>query len=347
MAMIHAAMFEAVNSIDPQFRPYRAYLDAPKGASATAAASAAAYRVLAAVLPAQESALGERHQVLTAEIPEGADKAAGIAVGERAAAAIIALCADDGADFSPAYTPISGAEKYVLTSTAAMASPLLGKMRPFILEQSSQFRPPPPPAIDSAQFLRDLAEVKLLGEKGSTTRTKAQTDIALYHVPPGYLAWNIIARYAVQAKVLDIVKSARAMALLNFGTMDSQIAIWDAKFTYNSWRPVTAIRASGSANWSALLAEPMHPEYPCAHCGIGATASTVLQGLFGSGPFPFSAATVPNVTPRSFGSFREYEEEEAISRIYGGVHFRWSNAVGEIVGKQVGEKILEVLKPKG
>jgi len=137
------------------------------------------------------------------------------------------------------------------------------------------------------------------------------------------------------------------MALLNFTTLDAQIAIWDTKFNYHAWRPVTAIRASDpTSTWTALLPEPMHPEYPCAHCGIGTAASTVMQGLFGSGPFPFSAAAVPNVAPRTFGSFREFEEEEAISRIYGGVHYRWSNGVGELVGKQVGEKVLGALRPK-
>jgi hypothetical protein len=346
MAMVHLAMFEAVNSIEPRFQPFKAYVDAPAGASAPAAASAAAYRVLASLLPGQESTLERRHQVLLAGIPEGADKAAGISVGERAAAAILALCADDGADFSPAYTPVAGPGRYVLTSTAVMASPSLGKMRPFILERSSQFRPPPPPALDSEQFLRDLAEVKAIGDKASTIRTKAQTDIALYHVPPGFIPWNAIARHAVQAKALDIVQSARAMALLNFATMDSQLAIWDAKYTYNSWRPATAIRAGGGSTFTALLSEPMHPEYPCAHCGVGAASSLVLQGLFGSGPFPFSVASVPTAAPRSFNSIREYEEEEAISRLYGGVHFRWSNVVGEIVGKQVGERVLDALKPK-
>jgi len=189
--------------------------------------------------------------------------------------------------------------------------------------------------------------VKALGEKDSAIRTKAQTDIARYHAPPGFIVWNSIARHAVQAKALDLVNSARAMALVNFGISDAVSAIFDAKYTYNAWRPVTAIRASGSASdWTALLPEPMHPEYPCAHCGVGAAASTVLQRLFGSGPFPFSATAAPDVAPRAFGRFREFEEEEAISRIYAGVHFRWSNAVGEIVGKQVGEKVLEALKPK-
>ena len=347
LAMLHAAMFEAVNSIDPQFHPYKASIDAPKGASAAAAASSAAYRVLAAVLPAQASTLEGRHKVLTAGIPESADRAAGILIGEKAAAAILALRANDGADFSPAYTPVPGTGMYVPTSTGMMASPSLGKMQTFVLEKSSQFRPPPPPAIDSAQCLRDLGEVKALGEKDSAIRTKAQTDIARYHAPPGFIVWNSIARHAVQAKALDLVNSARAMALVNFGISDAVSAIFDAKYTYNAWRPVTAIRASGSASgWTALLPEPMHPEYPCAHCGVGAAASTVLQRLFGSGPFPFSATAAPDVAPRAFGRFREFEEEEAISRIYAGVHFRWSNAVGEIVGKQVGEKVLEALKPK-
>ena len=199
-------------------------------------------------------------------------------VGEKAAAAILAVRANDGADFSPAYTPVPGTGMYVPTSTRMMASPSLGKMQTFVLEKSSHFRPPPPPSIDSAQFLRDLGEVKALGAKDSAFRTTAQTDIARYHAPPGFIVWNSIARHAVQAKALDLVNSARAMALVNFGISDAVCAIFDAKYTYNAWRPVTAIRASRepASGWTALLPEPMHPEYPCAHCGVGAAASAVL-----------------------------------------------------------------------
>ena len=354
LAVMHAAMFEAVNSLEPRFAPYNASLSAPQGASAVAAASAAAFRVLAAVIPTQASTLEARHKTLTAHIAETADKAAGLAVGEQAAAAILALRTTDGADFSADYKPRDGAGMYALTSSGPMASPSLAKMKPFMLAKSDQFRPPPPPAHDTLQAARDLEEVKALGQKASATRTKAQTDIALFHIPPGFLVWNSIARTAVQAKALDLVSSARAMALLNFATIDAQLAIWDAKYTYHAWRPRTAINAGGApfrvaaagdtSLWEPLVAEPMHPEYPCAHCGIGAAAATVLEGLFGSGPFQFSAsAGMLGGAIRPYGSFREFEEEEAISRIYAGVHFRWSNYVGELVGKQVGKKVLESL----
>jgi hypothetical protein len=233
-----------------------------------------------------------------------------------------------------------------------MASPSLGKMKPFVLARADQYQPPAPPAIDSVQAIRDVSEVKALGERTSAVRTKAQTEIALYHAPPGYPTWNGIARSAVRTKALDLVSSARAMALLNFATLDSQLAIWEAKYTYNLWRPRTAINsgaialpqlasASPAGQWQPLVAEPMHPEYPCAHCGIGAAAATVLQGLFGDGTFHFPARTgALGGAIRSYSSFREFEEEEAVSRIYAGVHFRWSNMVGEFVGKQVGKQVL-------
>ena len=357
LAVMHAAMFEAVNSIDPRYAPYSASLSAPKGASAPAAASAAAYRVLADVLPGQSAALEARHKALTANIAESPEKAAGVELGERAAAAILAARAKDGADYSTDYKPHTGLGMYVLTSSSAMASPSLGKMKPFVLAKADQFRPPAPPAHDSIQALRDIDEVKVLGQKASTTRTRAQTDIAQFHVPPGFLVWNSIARAAVQAKALDLVSSARAMALLNFATMDGQIAIWDAKYTYNFWRPRTAINGVGASikvasavatpAWEPLLSEPMHPEYPCAHCGIGAASATVLEGLFGAGPFHFAASTgMLGGAIRPYSSFREFEEEEAISRIYGGVHYRWSNMVGEFVGKQVGKSVLQSLAAK-
>jgi hypothetical protein len=209
--------------------------------------------------------------------------------------------------------------------------------------------------VDSAQAIRDLEEVKALGQKSSASRTREQTDIAIFHVPPGFLVWNSIGRTVVQAKALDLPNSARTMALLNFVFMDAQLAIWDTKYAYQYWRPRTAINASSRtvataaalAPWVPLLDEPMHPEYPCAHCGIGAAAAVVLEGLFGPGPFHFAVRTGQlGDALRPYTSFRQFEEEEAVSRIYGGVHFRWSNAVGEAVGKQVAKKVLESLAPR-
>jgi hypothetical protein len=206
---------------------------------------------------------------------------------------------------------------YVPTSAEAMQSPSLGKMRPFVLRTATELRPPPPAAVDSAQALRDLDEVRILGGRDSIVRTALQTEVARFHEPPGFLVWNGIARSAIRAKAVDVPTSARVMALLNFALMDAQLVVWDAKFHYNAWRPRTAIaaqdlaRAVSAPPWRPLLIEPMHPEYPCAHCGFGSAASTVLQGLFGSGPFAFSARTgALNGELRAYGSFREFEEEE-------------------------------------
>jgi hypothetical protein len=348
-------MFEAVNSIQPRYAPYLASISAPSGASAEAAASAAAHRILSTLVPAQAASFEARHQALTAHIQDGPGKAAGIALGEKVAAALLAARQSDGSDFSPAYTPRVGAGMYVPTSKAPMASPSLAKMKPFALAKADQYRPPAPPSLDSVQVIRDIEEVRALGHKASAVRTKAQTDIAVFHAPPGFPTWNGIARFAVRAKALDLAESARAMALLNFATLDAQLAIWDAKYTYNYWRPRTAINsgtqqlasAGTVAPWEPLLAEPMHPEYPCAHCGVGAASATVMEGLFGTGTFNFPVRTgALGGAIRPFSSFRQFEEEEAISRIYGGVHYRWSNTVGELVGKQVGKKVLESLPPR-
>jgi hypothetical protein len=355
LAMMHAAMFEAVNSIHPRYAPYSASIGVSKGASADAAASAAAYRILAHVLPEQASSFEARHQALIAHVKDETSKAAGITVGEKAAAAIQALRASDGADFSTAYTPRVGPGIYVLTSKAPVASPLLGKMKPFVLARADQYRPPAPPAIDSFQFIRDVDEVKALGARASALRTQAQTEIGLFHAPPGFPVWNSIGRFVVRTKALDVGDAARVMALLNFAILDSQLAIWDAKYAYNAWRPRTAINATGTigtqqlaaaaaTQWEPLVIEPMHPEYPCAHCGVGSAAATVLESLFGTGPHHFAARTgAIGGAIRPYGSFRQFEEEEAMSRIYAGVHFRWSNMVGEFVGKQVGKKVLASL----
>jgi hypothetical protein len=228
-------------------------------------------------------------------------------------------------------------------------------MKPFVLDTASQFRPPPPPLIDSPQAIRDLAEVKLLGESGSPQRTAEQTIIAGFHVPPGALAWNSITRAAIKAKELDIVDCARALTLVNFAIMDSQMAIYEAKYQYNYWRPRTAIKAesqmhaaAGAPDWTPLIPEPMHPEYPCAHCGVGAAAGVVVEQIFGTAPFHFEVSTgMLNGLTRPYESFREFAEEEAESRIYAGVHYRWSNIAGEAVGRQVGMRVVARLKPLG
>lgn len=355
LAMMHAAMFDAANATGPRYASYGSGENLSQGSSAAAAASAAARQILVAVIPAQKANLDLVHESLMGTLPQSPDKKTGVALGERVAATLLAQRANDGSDFSTNYEPVSGAGMYVKTSSAQMASPSLPKMKPFILSKSDSFRPLPPPSVDSAQAKRDIEEVKSLGQKASSARTSDQTAIAIFHVPPGFLVWNTIGRAAIEARALDVIDSARAMALLNFALIDSQLAIWDAKYAYNYWRPRTAINASTQqvatstavAAWEPLLAEPMHPEYPCAHCGIGAGAANVLEGLFGSGPFHFAARTgqLGNIS-RAYTSFRQFEEEEAISRIYGGVHFRWSNIVGEAVGKQVAKKVLDSLPRK-
>jgi hypothetical protein len=356
--MMHAAMFDAVNSIQPKYAPYIGKVPAPAGASPIAAASAAAYRVLANQAPAATAGtIEQRLKDLTQAIPDGPNKTAGMQVGEAAAQAILAARSNDGADFSSDYVVTSGPGAYILTAQAPMLSPSMGKMKPFVLDAASQFRPGPPPPIDSPQAVRDLAEVKILGEAGSQQRTAQQTIIAQFHLPPGATVWNSIGRAAIQTQTPDLVDSARLMALLNFAIMDSQMAIYEAKYHYNYWRPRTAIKASSSllqpastapaAEWAPLIPEPMHPEYPCAHCGVGAAAATVMEHVFGYAPFHFAVSTgTLNGLSRPYESFREFAEEEAASRIYAGVHYRWSNIVGEAVGRQVGARVIKRLQPQ-
>jgi hypothetical protein len=355
LAMMHAAMFDAVNSIQPKYAPYTGRVPAPGGASPTAAASAAAYRVLVNQMPAAAANIEQRLKNLTQAIPDGPDKTAGMQVGEAAAQAILAARNNDGADFSSDYVVTSGSGAYVLTAQAQMQSPSLGKMKPFILAAASQFRPAPPPPIDSPQAVRDVAEVKNVGETGSRQRTAEQSIIAQFHLPPGGTVWNSIGRAAIQIRNPDLVDSARILALLNFAIMDSQMAIYEAKYQYNYWRPRTAIKASSSLEqsastapppeWTPLIPEPMHPEYPCAHCGVGAAAAAVMEHAFGYAPFQFAVSTgTLNGLARPYESFREFAEEEAVSRIYAGVHYRWSNIVGEAVGRQVGARVIEILQ---
>jgi hypothetical protein len=278
LAIVHAAMFDAVNSIIGEFHSYAVELSAPNGASPDTAAAAAAHFVLVKLYPAQQAVLDAAYATSLSGIPDGPAKMDGIAVGEAVAAKILVMQASDGAGAAivAPYTPGSQQGDWIPTAPAFRPAldPGWGTVRAFFLREGSQLRPEPPPALTSPRYTRDFNEIKEIGSATSSARTQAETDLARFWVSTAPQIWNPVAPQVAIAHSLTISQNARAFAFLNLAGADAFIASWDAKFTYNQWRPVTAIREAdidgnpetiADPNWTPLLVTPPFPDYIAGH----------------------------------------------------------------------------------
>jgi hypothetical protein len=218
----------------------------------------------------------------------------------------------------------------------------------------SQFRPQPPVALTSAKWAADYNEIKSLGGKTSTQRTARQTEDAKFWLITGPLSYYPIARQVIAAKKMDLVDSARFLALVSTAVADSFIAVFDAKYHYEFWRPITAIRNGDTddnpataldATWQPIDNTPMHPEYPCAHCISSAAVATVIEAVLGSADIPevaMTSTTAPGVTHR-WTNMWAYADEVSLARIYAGFHYRFSTQVGQDMGRQIGRLVTQKL----
>ncbi|WP_339037042.1 vanadium-dependent haloperoxidase [Bradyrhizobium symbiodeficiens] len=344
MSMLHVAMFEAVNAIERRYTPYKLDLVADRSTSKEAAASAAAYNILLKFYPDQRSALDAALLASLSGIPDTDGKANGIELGNIAASGVIALRRDDGSDTQEIYRPYTAPGVYV--PTVVPASSTSGATSPWVITSGSQFRPVPPPALDSETWTRDVNEIRELGARSSTTRTPEQTAIGRFWFLVGPPSFNPIIRQVASAKHMDVVDCARLFALAEIAANDAIVAVFDAKYHYNFWRPVTAIRNADithnpmtprEASWLPLGETPMHPEYPCAHCIISATVSTVLRSIAGDEmELSMTSSTAPGVT-RKWSRIQDYSDEVANARIYAGFHYRFSTEVGKDMGRKIGD----------
>lgn len=345
VAMVHLAMFEAVNSIEPRYRPYRKLLAAEAGASRDAAAAAAAHYLLVRIYPDQAREFDKGFQASLAAVTDDAARNNGIRLGEQAAAAMLAERSKDGAGGPNTYRPYTSPGQYVPTVLPAAYG--WGNVRPFALKAGNQFRPPAPYALTSPEWSKDYDEVKRLGAKVGSARSAEQTDVARFWELTGAATYNPLVRQLSAAKRLDVIDNARLFALVAMATADAYISVFDAKYTYNFWRPVTAIRnGDGYGNdaierdaaWEPFIPTPMHPEYPCAHCITQSAAASVLQAFFGDAipAVKLTSTTAPGVT-RSFVKLSDYVAEVINARIYDGVHYRTSGEVGADMGRRIGE----------
>jgi len=345
--LLHLAMFEAVNAIERRYVPYRLNLSADRNTSKEAAAASAAHDVLISIYPDQGAALGEMLSKSLAAVAEGEPKAKGIELGKKAAAEMIALRANDGFDAPEHYRPHTSPGVYVPTVVPLFST--VGAATPWAMTSGSQFRPVSPPALDSETWTRDLNEIRELGRIDSTKRTAEQTTIGRFWLFTGPRTYNPIVRQVALAKDMDVVDCARLYALASMAGSDAGIAVFDAKYAYNFWRPITAIRNADQTvnkatlrdpSWLPLDDTPMHPEYPCAHCITSAAVSTVLQAVAGNEvtEITLTSPTAPGVT-RRWRRLQDYNDEVALARIYAGFHYRFSTEVGKEMGKKIGELI--------
>jgi hypothetical protein len=351
VAIVHAAMFDAVNSIVRDFQPYAVRFRAPGGASPDAAAVAAAHFALVQLYPDQRTALDAAYAGSLGLIPDGRRKADGIAVGEAVALRILTQRASDGAAaaITAQYTPGNGPGSWIPTPPAFLSAldPGWGSVRPFLMEEGSQFRPGPPPALNSRRYTRDFDEIEEIGSSTSATRTQEETDLARFWIATGPQNWNPAARQVAIARDLTLSENARAFALLSLAGADAFIASWDAKFAYNQWRPVTAIRAADSddnpdtredPSWTPLLVTPPFPDYIAGHTTYGGAAEKVLEHVFGKHPriaITLTSPTAPGVI-ETFTTFREIADSVVDARVLGGIHWRTSSVRGREVGEEIG-----------
>jgi hypothetical protein len=356
-AIMHAAIYDAVNSIDGTHNPYLVHIEhVSSRASQEAAAAAAAHETLIVLYPALQTTLDQQYEQSLAQIPDGANKTTGIDVGRAAAQAILTIRSDDGSA-SPAIPYVFGNAPgdYQSTPPNFPAQPVFthwSRVTPFALERAKQFRLGPPPALTNAEYTAVFNEVKSLGIVNSTAATTDQALIGRFWNGAIQNYWNEIAQTAVLAHHLTTAQSARVFALLNLTFADEVIAFYDSKYTYNLWRPVTAIRAAAIDDNPNTLADPTwlpqagktaaDPSYPGAHATISAGGAFVLRKVFGNEPFQVNVTSevLPGVV-RSFESFAAIENEASLSRIFAGQHFRSDENAGEKLGSAVADFVVD------
>jgi hypothetical protein len=356
-AIMHAAIYDAVNAIDRTHRPYLVRLSgAPRSASQEAAAAVAAHQVLVALYPAFKTTLDAELQQSLAQIPDGNDKVEGIRIGQAVADRILALRSNDGSNAkSIPYVFGTAPGDYQSTPPNFPPQPQFthwSGVTPFALERASQFRPGPPPALNSDTYGDAFNQIKSLGIVNSTTATADEALTGRFWNGAIQNYWNEISQTFSLVHSLTTAQSARLFALLNLSFADDVIAFYDAKYTYNFWRPVTAIRAADPGINPETVADPNwlpevgktapDPSYPGAHAVISASGAEVLISFFDRdhAEFNVTSEVLPGVE-RSFTSISAAAEEATLSRIFGGQHFRFDLTTGQRLGRDVADFVLD------
>lgn len=378
LALVHVAMFDAINRIEGGYSPYTAIdaaaLSDVTSAASVAAAAMAAHDVAIALYPQpRERAVWTATLAeALASVPDAPSKQHGIEIGKAVAAALLARRENDGSSGMSDYAPGDQPGQWNRTAPAFLPPlvPHWGSVKPLAVENVTAFRPEPPPALDSQAYADAVDEVMRLGRMDSNVRTAEQTAIAVFWVdgggtatPPGH--WNRIAMTASLASGESMPQRARTMALVNLAMADAGIASWDAKYHYDLWRPIDAIRraeedgnaaTTADAHWLPLILTPPFPAYTSGHSSFSGAAATVLTALYGN-DLRFATTSdnhsgltqkpLPGITTRQFGNFWDAAEEASMSRIYGGIHYKFDSTAGLEAGKAIGTFVIEhLLRPR-
>ena len=353
-AIVQLAVFEAVNAIEGDYEPYLGgVVVAPPGGSLEAAVIAAAHRTLVTLRPGSAGALDGLRAASLAAIPDGPAKDAGIAAGEDAAAAMLLVRANDGWNAVVPYTPGNDPGDWQPTppAFAPAAFTQWGQVTPFGLTDGSQFRLPAPPALQTGKYAKDYNEVRLVGRIDSLFRPQDRTDVArFFGATTPVQTWNAAARQVSDAQGHTLPENARTFALLAMAVCDASISVFDTKYHYNSWRPVTAIRAGGSdgnaltdpdPDWLPLITTPAFPGYASAHATLSGAARAVLEREFGKNGHAITLTNpaLPGIV-LDYTAWSEITHDIDDARVYGGIHFRNDQDAGAHQGRQVGTFIL-------
>jgi len=367
LAIAYAAAFDAANAAAPAYEFYALEGPPEDPVHGGLAAVSAMSRAATLLFPSHRAAFRELREVQFAvwadALPEPLfDRSR--AFGESVAKRLLELRAGDGSTSTRTYFPQDAVGRWRRTppSYRPPELPNWAATRPFVIDRADQFRPPPPPPLDSERYAKALEEVKTLGARDSAVRAAEQAEIAEFwscfsytSTPAGH--WHEIATKLAREEELPLLESARLLALVSLAMADAGIACWDAKYHYEFWRPVHAIRAADrdgnpvtepDPDWISLLEAPPHPEYVSGHASFSGAGGRILELFLGAEdgyPFSTTSSSLPGVV-RRFDSFGECVEEIGMSRLYGGIHYRFSNEAGAVLGEKIADVVYaRVLRP--
>ncbi|WP_249999408.1 vanadium-dependent haloperoxidase [Actinoplanes sp. M2I2] len=343
LGFVHAAIYDAVVGLHPRYEPYRRHGQAPRGASATAAAAAAGHKILETYSPYAQSALDDALAASLAGVPDGAAKQAGITYGERVAGDLIAQRANDGRNapvqFTP--TPAPGVWRPTPPANLPMAVPWLGRVTPLLARSPAQFTPPAPPSLTSRRYTRDFLEVKAMGSATSTSRTAAQTATARFFSGNAVVQLNTALRDQAAARNLDIVDAARMFAATAMTTADVAILTWRSKLDTAFWRPLTAIHLAGAdgnpdttadPSWTPMIAAPNYPDHVSGYNSVVAATSRSLEHVVGPRlDLKLTSTAVPGEV-RHYRGGATFRADVVDARIWLGIHFRTADTAARTLG---------------
>ena len=359
LTKVAVAMFEAVNAIDHRYKSYVGLTPGSASASQQAAAITAAMTVLKAHPAAKKAELEESYELALTGIADGQAKTDGVAIGQAAAAAVLKLPDVDPALKQTPYVATVTPGQWVPTALPA-TPPYSIAYRPWVLKSASEVRPAPPPALTSERYARDVEEVRRLGARSSTERTKVQTLMARYRITSNEMP---AMRMVADQDGRRLVDNARLFALYGMLVDDLAIAMSDGKLHYNFWRPITAIRnadkddnpgTTADPGWLPLMNTPNHGEYPCGHCLYAGGIAEMMTKVGGKAPpwgVRVGSMSLPNSAIQVLPDWNEWAKQVSFSRTLGGVHYRFSHEAGNEMGRKLArllmERALQPLPAKG